>query len=92
MQLVREVKGNPQVSDLCIWADGGAIYLNREHRKRGGLSRGSHVFSFGPLVFRCLWDISTDVKKAASCARVTNCAALCSLQPGRPLKDGLTDW
>lgn len=25
-QLVREVKENPQVSDVCIWADGGGIY------------------------------------------------------------------
>lgn len=30
------------------------------------MSRGSDVFSFGPLVFRCLWDISADVEDTAT--------------------------
>lgn len=51
------------------------------------------VFSSGPLVLRCPWDISADFEDTAANQRkkwpavpgVTNYAALCSLQPGRPL-------
>lgn len=30
------------------------------------MSRRNDVFSFGPLVFRCLWDISVDVEDTAA--------------------------
>lgn len=30
------------------------------------MSRGGDVFSFGPLVFRCLWDLSADVEDTAA--------------------------
>ena len=66
--------------------------------RRGGLHRRNDVFSSGPLVLRCPWDISADFEDTAANQRkkrpavpgVTNYAALCSLQPGRPLKDRLT--
>lgn len=46
------------------------------------------------------WDIAVDFKDTAANRRkkqpavpgVTHYVTLCSLQPGRPLKDGLTDW
>lgn len=56
----------PRVSGLYIWEDGGIIYWNREHRKKRRFERGSDVFSFKPLVFRCLWDISADLEDTAA--------------------------
>lgn len=34
--------------------------------KREGLSRVEDVFSFGPLVLRCLWDITADFEDTSA--------------------------
>lgn len=102
IQLVRTTKG-PRESPGIWLANLGRWWC---HLLKSGAQEEGKVWAGGMMhsaLDHWFWDASgtsqqilrtaaNQKRKQPAVPRATKCAALCSRQPGRPLKDGLTDW